>query len=107
ATEWMMCGQHFVCDYTDRPHVPIRTHLVAGDLLRRHVVKRADQQTRAAVGGPLNSQLCVDRLGETEVQHLRHDTGRMTVEEDVLRLQVTVYETLVVRCAHPGADAAQ
>ena len=52
-------------------------------------------------------QLRVEGLGEAEVEHLRHDAARVTLEEDVLRLQVAVDETLAVGRAERRADPAQ
>ena len=48
-----------------------------------------------------------ERLGEAEVEHLRHDAARVTLKEDVLRLQVAMDEALAVGGAERRADAAQ
>ena len=105
----MSGGQHLVRDHADGPHVPSGIHVVARDLFRRHVFERADQQTCAAAGGGrlVQRQSRVEGLGETEVEHLRHDAARVTLEEDVLRLQVAVHETLAVGGAERRADSTQ
>ena len=71
-------------------------------LLRRHVGRRTEDQAglrghhaqRRRVGGAAGRRLVLDRLGETEVEHLDLTVGR---DLDVRRLQVPVHYAFLVR----------
>ena len=51
--------------------------------------------------------LRIKGLGETEVEHLRHDATRVALQKNILRFQVAVDKALAVGRAQRGADPAQ
>ena len=105
----MAARQHFVGDHRERPDVPRRIDFVAGDLLGRHVVERPDQQPGAGPrrGERRQASRTVERLGEPEVEHLRHDLAVVALKKDVLGLQIAMHEPMVVRGGQGRAHAAK
>ena len=49
-------------------------------------------KSRRAVGEPLGRRFRGEGLRQAEVEHLRHDTARVALQKDVLRLQVAMDE---------------
>ena len=69
----------------------------------------ANQQAGAAAErrGPVRERAHVERLGETEIKDLRYERGRVSMEKDVLRLQVAMNDAELVSCAECGAHPAK
>ena len=78
-----------VQDHPERVDVRARVHLLAFDLLGRHVRGSADH-----AAGRRQTVLVVDELGDAEVE----DLGFAAIgDEDVVRLQVAVNNPVVMR----------
>ena len=96
-------GEHFARDHADCPEVPTGADVVAGHLFGP-VVKRQPEQTCAAAGDPPGT--CESASRDRSRAPLAQRRLR-PLEEDILRLQVAVHETLEVGCPECGADSSQ
>ena len=99
--EWGRPGQHFVGK--DSPRIDIGARVgerIGRRLLRRHIRRRAEghshrRQVRVAAGGRRTH--C---LGDAEVR----DHRRVAREQDVVRFDIAVYDTLLVRRRERARD---
>ncbi len=96
AGERHLTGEQLVQDDTERVDVGVLVHTLALCLLRRDVVGRAEH--RPGLGHPV---LHVEGAGDAEVRHLRL---AVAVEQDVLRLDVTMDKPLLVGEGEPLRD---
>ena len=105
ARERMRPGEHLARHHGQRPQVPRGAGRVAAQLLRRHVVRRAEHDAGVRLAGAAR---LADRrhLGDAEIQDLRRLHSAVAGEEHVLGLQVAVHEAHAVRRLHRAAHAA-
>ena len=86
---------HLVEDDAQRIDVGPRVHVLALDLLRRHVFGRADHHARS------RDPLSLERTGDPEI----HDADRpLPVDHDVARLEVAVHDAGPMRLGQTLAD---
>ncbi len=108
AGEGGLAGEHLVDDGAEREDVGALVDLVvlAGRLLGRHVLRRAEQRGLLRLDG-----LRAADLGDAEVEDLRDiDDAVLDLlrhEEDVLRLEVAVDDAFAVRGGERAADLAE
>jgi hypothetical protein len=95
SRERPLSGEQLEQDDRQGEQVAASVDLLAADLLRRHVARRAQQ--RAIVG-----ELRLGRLGQAEVHDL--DLGAANVDQ-VGRLDVAMHDTGVVRVFQGFGDA--
>jgi hypothetical protein len=98
-------GQQLVEHHAERVDVAARVDvdLIHLRLLGRHVLERPDDQPQAREPRVLR-QLRLGRLGQPEVDHLRHGLAVIAGDEHVGRLEVAVDDPLLVRVLHGLAD---
>ena len=100
----MASGQHLVRDHCREPRRPTlatRGRLPPARAPCNRVCRRAG---RRSCCGPARPAVRTERLGEPEVEHLGHDGGFVSLQKDVLWLQVAVHEPVRMRGAHGGTD---
>ena len=94
ALERLVVGEHFVQHQAHGEDVAAVVDRLAGDLLGRHVVHRADQHARLRAVGAA-------QLGDAEVEHLEHPRGR---HHQVGRLHVPMHQVRLVGVVEPRAQ---
>ena len=92
-------GEQFVKNDAEGVNVGPRVHVqgIDADLLGCHVQRRADDRAVGGVQRPIGEHLRgVERLGQAEVDHLRHRLAVVLGHEHVRRLQIAVDDSLLV-----------
>ena len=98
AGEWRLAGQHLVEHAGQTVEVAPPVHLsLSGGLLRAHIGRRAERE--AGLGESL-SPGCVHRSRNAEIS----DHRLLSLEQDVLRLDVPVDDSLPVRVRERRRD---
>src|SRR5882762_1440873 len=92
--------QHFVQNDGETVDVAPPVELVSSGLLRAHVLHGPDDDTRAGHAGRVRF---ADRARNAEVA----DDGMARFEQNVLRLDVAVYDVLAVRVEQRIGDVAR
>ena len=103
ARERHVPGEHLVQDHAER--VDIRARINFGSLralLRRHVLRRADDEIGRGQVRVLTALLL--NLGDAEIQHLDPVAAADINEHDVIALQITMDDVLRVRGFERAAD---
>ena len=102
ALQGPLAGQHLVEDHGKGEHVGAGVH-PAGvlHLLRRHVGRRAQGDTRAGV---LHAVRAGQQLGQPEVGHLGHQPFVLGIQQDVGWLDVSVDQAVAVGRRDPPQD---
>jgi hypothetical protein len=98
-------GQEFVKQHSQGVDVAtgVDVEVVQLRLLRAHVLQRADQGADLGIDAVL-AQPLTGRLGDAEVDHLRHRLAVVEGDEHVGRFQVPVDDSFLVRVLHRLAD---
>ncbi len=97
-------GEHFVQHRAQRIDVAPCVHTAhVFDLLRRHVMRRAEHEIRlGGEGHGLDASRC-ERLGDAEVDDLGHRTAIHLSDEDVGGLEVAMNDAFLMGVLHGTA----
>ena len=98
-------GQQFVEQHPEAVDVAARINVQPAHLrlLRTHVGRRADELVQLRVNGVVR-QATFRRLGDAEINHLRHRHSVVQRHEDVRRFDVAMDDSLLVRVLDGLAD---
>ena len=105
ASNGVLPGQQFVEQHAQAVDVAARVDVQPAHLrlLRTHVSRRADELVQLRVNRRVR-QPAFRRLGDAEIDHLRHRHAVVQRHEDVRRLDVAVDDPLLVRVLDGLAD---
>ena len=96
-TKWLSSGEHLVEHDTERPQVRTSVHVLAPDLLRRHIGHRPEADAGFA-------QTLIPRFGQSKVEDPHRAVGQ---QHDVARLQVAVHDSGGVCGLQPFSDLSR
>jgi hypothetical protein len=99
-----LAREHLVGDHAERIQICAMVDIwIGGDLLRRHVRRRADRNADARQPAICRCRRCDEGFGHAKVSDERDTAG----QQNVLRLDVAMHETFLMRVRKCRRDFAQ